>query len=94
MAEQMLDMAAFRELLAEKWLGRTAKREDLAHLQAALGLSERRACWIVNADREMIREHRLTRCFCGLKRFWRAVTDPIFPNLRKLTQRPGSIGNA
>lgn len=93
MAEQMLDMAAFRELLAKKWLEPTAKREDLAHLQA-LSLSERRACSIVNAHRKMIREHGLTRCFCCLKRFWRVVTDPIFPNLRKLTQRPGSIGNA
>jgi hypothetical protein len=69
-------------------------REDLAHLQAGLALSERRACSIINADRKMIREHRLTRCSCGLKGFWRAVTDLIFPNLRKLAQRPGSIGNA
>jgi putative transposase len=32
-----------------------AKREGVAHLQAAMGLSERRACSIVNADRKMIR---------------------------------------
>jgi hypothetical protein len=31
-----------------------AKREGVAYLQAALGLSERRACSIVNADRKMI----------------------------------------
>ena len=60
MAEQMLDMAPFRELLAKKWLEPTAKREDLAHLQA-LSLPERRACSIVNAHRKMIREHGLTR---------------------------------
>ena len=65
----MLDMAALCELLAKKRLEPTARHEDLAHLQAALGLSERRACSIVNADRKMIREHRLTRCFCSLKRF-------------------------
>jgi len=31
------------------------KREAVAHLQARLGLSERRACKIVGADRKMIR---------------------------------------
>ena len=30
-------------------------REGVAHLQAVMGLSERRACSIVNADRTMIR---------------------------------------
>jgi putative transposase len=32
-----------------------AKREGVAHLQAELGLSERRACSIVNVDRKMVR---------------------------------------
>ena len=32
-----------------------AKREAVAHLQAEPGLSERRACSIVSADRKMIR---------------------------------------
>ncbi len=32
-----------------------AKREGVAHLQAVMGLSERRACSTVNADRKMIR---------------------------------------
>jgi putative transposase len=36
-------------------VGPAAQREGVAHLQAALGLSERRACSIVNADRKMIR---------------------------------------
>jgi putative transposase len=36
-------------------VGPAAKRESVAHLQAAMGLSERRACRIVNADRRMIR---------------------------------------
>jgi hypothetical protein len=36
-------------------VGPAAKREGVAHLQAALGLSERRASSIVNADRKMIR---------------------------------------
>ena len=36
-------------------VGPAAKREAVAHLQAELGLSERRACLIVSADRKMIR---------------------------------------
>ena len=36
-------------------VGPAVKREGVAHLQAALGLSERRACSIVNGDRKMIR---------------------------------------
>jgi putative transposase len=36
-------------------VGPAAKREAVAHLQAAMSLSERRACSIVNADRKMIR---------------------------------------
>jgi putative transposase len=36
-------------------VGPVAKREAVAHLQAELGLSERRACNIVSADRKMIR---------------------------------------
>lgn len=36
-------------------VGPVVKREAVAHLQAAMGLSERRACSIVNADRKMVR---------------------------------------
>ena len=36
-------------------VGPAAKREGVAHLQAVMDLSERRACSIVNADRTMIR---------------------------------------
>ena len=42
------------------------KREAVAHLKALLGLSERRACRIVRADRKMVRYEaravRRTRC--------------------------------
>ena len=55
LAEQMLDAAALRELLVKKMVGPAAKREGVAHLQAVMGLSERRACSIVDADRTMIR---------------------------------------
>lgn len=36
-------------------VGPVAKREAVAHLQALMSLSERRACNIVNADRKMVR---------------------------------------
>jgi transposase InsO family protein len=36
-------------------VGPVAKREAVAHLQASLGLSERRACRVVGADRKMVR---------------------------------------
>jgi len=55
LAETMLDASALRELLAKKMVGPAAKREGVAHLQAVMGLSERRACSIVNADRKMVR---------------------------------------
>lgn len=55
LAEQMLDAAALRELLVKNGRALAAKREGVAHLQAALGLSERRACNVVDADRKMIR---------------------------------------
>lgn len=55
LAESMLDAAALRELLAKKMVGPAARREAVAHLKAGMGLSERRACKIVGADRKMIR---------------------------------------
>jgi putative transposase len=36
-------------------VGPAVKREAVAHLQAIMGLSERRACSIVGADRKMVR---------------------------------------
>ena len=39
----------------EKMVGPAVKREGVAHLPAVMGLSEPRACSIVNADRQMIR---------------------------------------
>jgi hypothetical protein len=39
----------------QKMVRPVGKREGVAHLHAALGLSERRACSIANADRKMSR---------------------------------------
>lgn len=64
LAEQMLDLAAMKDLVSKKWQGkplvraqwRPVKREAVAYLRAEHGLSERRACNIVDADRTMIRD--------------------------------------
>ena len=39
----------------KKMVGPAVKREGVAHLRATMGLSERRACSIVSADRKMVR---------------------------------------
>ncbi len=36
-------------------VGPAAKREAVAHLKAVMGLSERRACQVISADRNMVR---------------------------------------
>ncbi|MBO9136443.1 IS3 family transposase [Rhizobium sp. B230/85] len=54
LAEQMLDAAALRELLA-KMVGPAAQRDAVTHLKTVMGLSERRACQIISADRKTIR---------------------------------------
>ncbi|MCG7602289.1 IS3 family transposase [Halomonas sp. McH1-25] len=55
LAEQMLDLAAMKELVFKKVVTPAVKREAVAHLKALLGLSERRACRLAGADRTMIR---------------------------------------
>ncbi|MEQ8758954.1 MAG: IS3 family transposase [Marinovum algicola] len=55
LAEQMLDLAAMKDLVFKKVVGPAVKREAVAYLRAEHGLSERRACSIVSADRTMIR---------------------------------------
>jgi hypothetical protein len=54
LAEQMLDVAALRELLG-KMVGPAVKRDAVAHLKAVMGLLERRACQIISADRKTVR---------------------------------------
>ena len=47
LAEQMLDARRASRASVKKMVGPAAKREGVAHLQAVMGLSERRACSIV-----------------------------------------------
>ena len=54
LAEQMLGATAMRSFCKKNtWLA--VKREAVAQLRAMVGMSERRACSIVGADREMVR---------------------------------------
>ncbi|WP_239806400.1 IS3 family transposase [Croceicoccus hydrothermalis] len=60
LADAMLDQAALKDLLGKKVLTPAAKREAVAHLQACHGMSERRACRVIDADRKSVR-YRSTR---------------------------------
>ncbi|WP_242141263.1 IS3 family transposase, partial [Sphingomonas sp. TREG-RG-20F-R18-01] len=55
LADTMLDNAGLKDLLFKKMVTPAAKREAVAHLQTALGMSERRACAVVGADRKSMR---------------------------------------
>ncbi|MBE5075130.1 IS3 family transposase [Erythrobacteraceae bacterium E2-1 Yellow Sea] len=55
LADAMLDKAALKDLLGKKVLTPAAKREAVAHLQACHGMSERRACRVIDADRKSVR---------------------------------------
>ncbi|HOT84118.1 MAG TPA: IS3 family transposase [Candidatus Defluviicoccus seviourii] len=60
LAETMLDNAGLKDLLGKKMVTPAARREAVAHLQESLGMSERRACRVVGADRKSMR-YRSTR---------------------------------
>ncbi|RTL17449.1 MAG: IS3 family transposase [Sphingomonadaceae bacterium] len=55
LADTMLDNAGLKDLLFKKVVTPAAKRQAVAHLQATLGMSERRACAVVGADRTSMR---------------------------------------
>nr|WP_312294244.1 IS3 family transposase [Brevundimonas diminuta] len=55
LADAMLDKAALNDLLFKKVVGPAAMRQAVAHLKAAFGVSERRACSIIKADGKSVR---------------------------------------
>ncbi|WP_376699667.1 IS3 family transposase [Sphingomonas endophytica] len=55
LADTMLDNAGLKDLLFKKMVTPAAKRQAVAHLQTTLGMSERRACAVVGADRTSMR---------------------------------------
>ncbi|PTQ13829.1 IS3 family transposase [Sphingomonas oleivorans] len=60
LADAMLDNAGLKDLLGKKVVTPADRRRAVAHLREALGVSERRACKIVGADRKSMR-YRLCR---------------------------------
>ncbi|WP_156170746.1 IS3 family transposase [Croceicoccus naphthovorans] len=60
LADTMLDNVALKDLLGKKVLTPAAMREAVAHLRACHGMSERRACRVIDADRKSVR-YRSTR---------------------------------
>ncbi|WP_099186369.1 IS3 family transposase [Sphingobium fuliginis] len=60
LADTMLDNVALKDLLGKKVLTPAAQREAVSHLQACYGMSERRACRVIGADRGSVR-YRSTR---------------------------------
>ncbi len=56
-------------------VGPAAKRDAVAHLKAVLGLSERRACSIVSADRTMIRYRSQRPVDTGLRERLRVLAN-------------------
>ncbi|MDD3446639.1 MAG: IS3 family transposase [Zavarzinia sp.] len=57
LADAMLDNAGLKELLFKKMVTPAGRREAVAHLRRMLGMSERRACRVIGADRTSVRYH-------------------------------------
>ncbi|MBD3771890.1 MAG: IS3 family transposase [Rhodobacterales bacterium] len=67
LADAMLDQAALKDLLGKKVLTPAAKREAVAHFQACHGMSERRACRVIDADRKSVRYRSVRDDGAGLR---------------------------
>ncbi|WP_184099743.1 IS3 family transposase [Sphingopyxis panaciterrulae] len=81
LADTMLDNAGLKDLLSKKLVTPAAKREAVAHLQTTLGMSERRACAVVGADRTSMRY-----------RSCRADDGDLRSRLRELAQQRRRFG--
>jgi len=68
-------------------VGPAVKREAVAHLRTRLGLSERRACQIVGADRKMIRYRSARPPETGLRQRLRDLAN----ERRRSWSRPGPM---
>ncbi|WP_156416671.1 MULTISPECIES: IS3 family transposase [unclassified Sphingopyxis] len=67
LADTMLDNVALKDLLFKKVVTPAAKREAAAHLQATHGMSERRACRVIDADRKSVRYRSIRDDDAGLR---------------------------
>ncbi|WP_156415317.1 IS3 family transposase [Sphingobium baderi] len=75
LADAMLDKAALKGLLGKKVLTPAAKREAVAHLQACHGMSERRACRVIDADRMSVRYRSARDDDAGLREKLRELAN-------------------
>ena len=80
LADTMLDNAGLKDLLSKK-VTPAEKREAVAHLQTALGMSARRTCAVVGADRKSMRY-----------RSCRADDGDLRSRLRELAQQRRRFG--
>nr|WP_156025749.1 IS3 family transposase [Sphingomonas phyllosphaerae] len=81
LADTMLDNAGLKDLLFKKVVTPAAKRQAVAHLQATLGMSERRACMVIGANRTSMRY-----------RSCRADDGDLRSRLRELAQQRRRFG--
>nr|WP_086011145.1 IS3 family transposase [Sphingobium chlorophenolicum] len=81
LADTMLDNAGLKDLLAKKLVTPAAQRDAVAHLQMTLGMSERRACRVISADRKSMRY-----------RSCRADDGDLRSRLRELAQQRRRFG--
>ena len=75
LAEAMLDNAGLKDLLGKKMVTLAARREAVAHLRGSLGMSERRPCGIIGADRTSIRYRSLRGDDTALRRRLRELAQ-------------------
>ncbi|MBO6776441.1 MAG: IS3 family transposase [Marinibacterium sp.] len=75
LADAMLDQAALKDLLGKKVLTPAAKREAVAHLQTCHGMSERRACRVIDADRKSVRYRSARDDDAGLREKLRELAN-------------------
>jgi hypothetical protein len=80
LADTMLDNVGLKHLL-KKMVMPAARREAVAHLQTTLGMSERRACRVISADRKSMRY-----------RSCRTDNRRLRSRLRELAQQRGRFG--
>ncbi|WP_438810743.1 IS3 family transposase [Sphingobium chlorophenolicum] len=81
LADTMLDNAGLKDLLGKKVVTPAAQRDAVAHLQMTLGMSERRACRVISADRKSMRY-----------RSCRADDGDLRSRLRELAQQRRRFG--
>ncbi|WP_408581402.1 IS3 family transposase [Bradyrhizobium barranii] len=97
LADAMLDNAALKDLLGKKLVTPAAKRKAVAHLVAAHGMSERRACKAIGCCRMTMRYQTTRADEAGLRQRMRAIAQERrrfgYRRLHVLLKREGYVVN-